>query len=228
VERTKITTNHSEHGWDSTTFHSDFSIKSDQVYLSEQDDVNRCLNYHECDRDADSNKAVISAPLFSSFPLTIDGSVASFSAGSHRNIACGRRTGHRFRRITHPAGRMRCRRDLVSFRRDPSRWWLGDAYVVMPPLSTLARATSICTIVPHQVVSHTESCPLYLPTPCISVWGTVYMPMYTNFYSTKRSGGESEGWFLSFRTPTISSIEKTQPGFQTILMGDRSTPERSV
>ncbi|KAJ7660084.1 hypothetical protein B0H14DRAFT_2659175 [Mycena olivaceomarginata] len=43
---------------------------------------------------------------------------------------------------------------------------------------------------------------------------------------TKRSGGESEGWFLSFRTPTISSIEKTQPGFQTILMGDRSTPER--
>jgi hypothetical protein len=67
------------------TFQSDFSIKSDEGYLSEQDDVNRGLT---CDRDADSNKAAISEPLFSSSPLTIDGSVASFRAGSHRNIAC--------------------------------------------------------------------------------------------------------------------------------------------
>jgi hypothetical protein len=201
------------------TFQSNFSIKSDQVYLSEQDDLNLCLTAIA------TQIAVIFTPLFSSSPLTIDRSVASFRAGSHLNIACGRQTGHRSQRITHPAARTRCRKDLVSFRRNPSRWWLIDTYVVMPPLSTLARATSICTIVPQQTISHTESCPPCLPTPRISVWRTVHTPMYTGtstIFTARNTveGSLKAGLFRSFMTPTISSVQNTQPGFQTILLGE--------
>jgi hypothetical protein len=66
----------------------------------------------------------------------------------------------------------------------------------MPPLSTLTRATSICTIVPQQAISHTESYPLCLPMPRISVWGTVYTGTSTIFAARNAVEGSLKAGFF--------------------------------
>jgi hypothetical protein len=82
----------------------------------------------------------------------------------------------------------------------------------MPPLSTLVRAASY----------------MYDFTATSNITYRIMPPMSSNtshlnlgdnnFYSMKHRGREPEGLSLSFMTPTINSIQNTQPAFQMILL----------
>ncbi|KAJ7216889.1 hypothetical protein C8J57DRAFT_1482963 [Mycena rebaudengoi] len=164
-------------------------------YSMLEDDFNRCLN---CGRDADSSKATISAPLLPSSSRTIDGSVASFRAGSKPEVTSISPVDDELDTASEGSPPQRGKR-VVGWTCHAAAFntSLRDINIILPAMSSNA--------------SH------------LSLGDSVYSDVHgnvNNFYSTKRRGGESEGWSPSFMTPTISSIQNTQPEFQTILVGD--------